>query len=332
MTIVMKKINCIFICAVLLISMFSFHTYAQENSVYEETRQEISLEHLSISVVDGKQLRYMPKPAFLSQRKALNEKEKLDILLEKMPKYKNVLIEAMNHNTPIHTISIVDVPLVFQENHYERVKKENNSLLRMLVAPLLLTASAADSNVGAESSRGNFVMAMSISKVFNKQEQRYKYMTITTGQWKAHSVIGGQNYPAMGEDVIAVTSPRGTVMDTSSLSAIYSNYNGQTREGKDTGDYPDFWKESSDDNYCAYAIKEDPLWTYQLDYFSAVTTFIGTNDARVRKAVSKYVHSWSSVEFTIEVSKSGWEETTISITPNRVEKTWECACDVTFNF
>lgn len=328
----MKKISCIFICIILLISTFSFHTYAQENSAYEETKQEISLEYLSVSVVDGQQLRYTPKGTFLTQRKALNEKVKLDLLLEKMPEYKKVLLEAMNHNTPIHTVSVVDIPLVFKEDHYERVKKEPNSLLRMLVAPLFLTASAADSNVGKESSRGNFVMAMSISKVFNKQEQQYKYMTITTGQWNAHSVIGGQNYPAMGEDIVAVTSPRGTIMDTSSLSASYSNYNGQSRVGKDTGDFPDFWKEDSDDNYCAYAIKEDPLWTYQLDYFSAVTTFIGSSNLGTRKAVSKYVHSWSSVDFTIEVSKSSWEETTISITPNRVEKTWECACDVTFNF
>lgn len=330
----MKKLVASLICIVLLLSTFSFHTYAQENSAYEETKQEISLEYLSVSVVDGKQLRYTPKGTFLTQRKALNEKVKLDLLLEKMPEYKKVLIEAMNHNTPIHTVSVVDVPLVFKGDHYERVKKEPHSLLHLLIAPLFLTASAADSNAGAESPRGNFVMAMSISKVFNNQEQRYKYMTITTGQWNAHSVIGGQNYPAMGEDIVAVTSPLGTIMDTSNLSAVYSNYNGQTREGKNTGNFPDFWKEDSNDNYCAYAIKEDPLWSYQLDYFSAVTTFFGGNSSKTRKAVSKYVHSWSSVQFEIEINipMSSEEVTTISIIPNHIEKTWECACDVIFNF
>lgn len=328
----MKKISCILLCVVLFISICSFNTYAVENSVYEETKQEISLEHLSVSVIDGRQLRYMPKTTFFFKRKALNEKEKLDLLLEKIPKYKDFLIETMNRNVPIHTVSVVDVPLVFKEDHYARIKKENNSLLRIFAAPFFWTASAADSNTGAESPRGNFVMVMSISKIYNQQEHRYKYMTITMGQWNAHSVLGQDNYPAMGEDIIAVTSPRGTVMDTSSLSAVYSNYNGQTRAGKDTGRNPDFWKQDSDDNYCAYAIKDDPLWTYQLDYFSAVTTFIGASDSRTRKAISKYVHSWSSVEFTIEVSKSSWEETTISITPNRVERTWECACDVTFDF
>lgn len=251
-----------------------------------------------------------------------------------MPEYENVLIEALNQNIPIHTVSVVDVPLVFKEDHYERVKKENDSLLHILLSPWTMTVHAADSNTGSESHRGNFVMVMSVSKVFNKQEQRYKYMTITTGKWNAHSVIGGQNYPAMGEDIIAVTSPGGTMMDTSSLAASYSNYSGQSRAGKDTGNFPDFWKEDSGDNYCAYAIKEDPLGTYQLDYFSAVTTFAGGNSSITRKVVSKYVHSWSSVQFEIEINipMSSQEVTTLTIIPNHIEKTWECACDVVFHF
>lgn len=331
----MKKIFCGILVAFLLFGSLNYSVWAAEDSnIYEETRNQISLDYLVISVTDGKSLHYTLRPKLLTRNKAEREKKKLDLLLEKIPNYEQLLIDAMNHNLPIHTISVVDVPLEFKEDHYERVRKENNSLLHILLSPLFLTANAADSNTGAESNRGNFVMAMSVSKVFNKQEQRYKYMTITTGQWKAHSVRGTSNYPAMGEDLVAVTSPLGTIMDTSSLSASYSNYRGKSRAGKDTGNNPDFWKEDSNDNYCAYAIKEDPLGTYQLDYFSAVTTFFGGNSSITRKAVSKYVHSWSSVQFEIEINipMSSQEVTTLTIIPNHIERTWECACDVVFNF
>ncbi len=331
----MKKIFCGILVAFLLLGSLNYTVWATEDSnIYEETRDQISLDYLAISVTDGKSLHYTPRLKLLTKSKAEREKQKLDTLLEKAPHCEKLLIEAMNHNMPIHTISVTDVPVVFKDDHYERIKKENHSFLRVLFSPLFLTSSAAESSEGTPSSRGNFVMSMMISKIYNQQEQRYKYMTLTSGQWNAHSVFGGQNYPAMGEDIIAVTSPPGTCMDSCSLYTQYTNYSGETRDGSNGPNNPDFWLKETDVNYSAFSIKDDPLWSYQLNIFLLQTTFVGPQDSRMRKAVSTYVHSWSTVQFTIEIEKTltNWEETVIRILPNHAEKTWECSCFVTFDF
>lgn len=330
----MKKFLSIFISLIIILSSLMVSVSAQE-VMYEETRSEIDLSYLNVSVADGKSLKYDSRSGFIKKIVGNREKEKLDNLLETSPEYEKVLVDAMNQNTPIHVISVVDAPLVWKDDHYERVKKANSSFLSVIFNPLITTASAYEVAYGEESPHGHFLMAMMVSKQYNAQDERYEYKTLTTGMWDEHSVLGGSNYPANVEDLVTTTSPYGTVMTEHSILAIYANYKGDTREGRNTGDTVDFWVKEDGDNYCVYYIEDDPVWTWQLSYFMLSTTFVGDKSG-TKKAKSQYVHTWKSIEFEtqikIPITTDDEKEPEIIITPKSNKEYWELSCMVTYDF
>lgn len=332
----MKKFLSVFISIILIISSFVVSAYAQDESIYEETRSEIDLSCLNVSVVDGKKLKYNSRSGFFKKIVGNREKEKLDDLLASIPEYENLLIDYMNCNEPIHTLSVVNVPVVWAEDHYERIKKENHFSLSKIFSKLFISASATSfvpGEWGDVSERGVFTIGMGILKRYNEETDENEYVTITLAFWTGHSIVGGANYPAMGEDIIAVSSPYYSTMIDNKLEAQYVNYKDDIREGSETATNPDFWLKEVEENYCAYAIKEDPLWTWQLQHCIVTTTFVGDYANKTRKATSKYVHTWKSMDFDIEVLLgNSQEETKIVIVPDIVEKTWECACYVSFDF
>lgn len=331
----MKKFLSVVISMVLIISSFVVSAYAQEESIYQETRSEIDLSYLNISVVDGEKLKYNSRSGIIKKIVGNREKEKLDNFLETSPEYEKILVDTMNQNIPIHIISVVDVPLVWIDDHYERVKKSNSSFLNAIFKPLITTASAYEVEYGEVSPRGHFQMAMMVSKQYNAQDKRYEYKTLTTGVWDEHSVWGGSNYPANVEDLVTTTSPYGTVMTEHSISAIYANYKGDTREGHNTGDTVDFWVKEDGDNYCVYYIEDDPIWTWQLAYFMLSTTFVG-DQSGTKKAKSQYVHTWKEIEFETEIkipiTTDDEKDPEIIIKPKTNKEYWEISCMATYDF
>ena len=224
------------------------------------------------------------------------------------------IIATLNDNQQLAAISFTEAPLLFVDDHYERV----------------MAAAASTYASSDDSKKGKFKLYTSVSRSFSAKENgKYTYTTKTFGSWSENSFVGGEDYPDSGEDYILQSTPNTWTRMSHSMTARYDNTPFTGVEGDD------FWAEGGGANYLQYAIEDDPYEfakARQNKSFTLTCESEGDASASARIIHSRYVHTWKSLSIAISVSVDSSKEVVLEITPSSTENNWPLYNYITFDF
>lgn len=269
------------------------------------------------------------KANFINRISAESEKYKLEKFISD-PEGKDIVLNNIEQGEQFVAISKTTAPLVFVDGHYERVvaKEESKN-------PFVMTASAESAknpNPGKGGS-GNFTLTTTVTKTGKKDSKKggYEYKIVSKGTWSKNSSTGGKKYPASGEDWMLQNVHSTLDIHTDYFSSYYNHKvapgaSTVGRKGKE------FWREDCNDSYVKYKVKDDPAGTAQMTSCSLTTTCYGEAKTSTRKAYSYYVHTYTTASISVSVTVNSDKTGGLTLTPSKVEKTWQVSDYVTFNF
>lgn len=313
---------------------------SSEDSIFEETRDQIVFDNLSVYVVNGNNLvvdvdRSVSLPKRISARR---EKEKYDRFIEKNKNNEKILLDVANEGNELVALGYTEVPLIDAGDHMDRVKKKEKNI--DLFAMTVSAASTSKTGSFGKGGNGNFILSTTISRGAAVGNQ-YMYTATTTGEWLENSAVSYKNYPAGGNDFLFQTFPGNIYLDN--MSALYNH-----KISKNSGNYgrngTEYWRESLTsaggytNNVLKYCIKDDPVGIQQLKKCVLKTQFYGK--PRTGNVVnSYYVHTWKSlnVKFSIAagigVTPQGPAPSiALEITPTIADGLWKVTSYVSYNF
>lgn len=251
---------------------------------YLENHYQVNFTDLNVYVIDDSELILEPKEtvSVWSRREVSNEIAMLEESMNDNPDIVEVIIEELNSGEELMAISVSEAPIVWAEDHYERV----------------LSSNARSYESGDESLKGKFTLFTTVTRSYNKNTNgTYNYTTNTYGDWTAHSVLGGSNYPASGEDYVLQSTPNNWTRKSRSMSAYYDDETDGT-QGEE------FWFCAGGANYIEAAIMDDPFGWRQNEKFSLSCVSAGNATSNYRVINSYYVHTWVDLEITVSVQAS----------------------------
>ncbi|MCL2279753.1 MAG: hypothetical protein FWC20_10170 [Oscillospiraceae bacterium] len=307
---------------------------ASSESVYiDETQQEyleyhhqVNFDDLDVFLVDGKTLDIAISGNVRSRQKSAAERD-IDILMTALSDYKDIkdeFIATMTNNEQLAAISFTEAPLIWVDDHYERVLASNEESL------VDSKAGTRSSSSSSSSKKGKFSLWTSVVRDYSALSNgQYKYTTRTNGAWSENSFVGGTNYPASGNDYVLQSTPNTWTRKSHSMTAQYDN---NPRTGVSG---TDFWAENGSTNYIRYVILDDPFGIAQARQnksFALSCVSEGPAASTARMINSYYVHTWSKITISASISASSSKEVALSITPSKTTDQWQLYNYISFNF
>lgn len=285
--------------------------YVDQNG-YIEMRNTIDTSSLEIvDTEDGLQINALDNAS-----ETLEEKEVLETLLseyEDLDEFICSEVASLEDESSLYAISYTVAPLVFEEDHYERI-----TVKELEDTPALLSTSSS----GSTSQKGYFALVTSVSRSDSAMTAgnyvgQYRYTCTTKGTWSKNSVAGGSDYPAAGNDYIWQTQPTSLTRNTDSFSMTFNTSRTATNGGT---------------QYVQYSLSDDPTGTAQMTGCTLKTICYGKSGV-TRMINSYYRHTWKSMSVSsVGISTSNTKETSLSITMSLQESYWPLYSYVTITF
>lgn len=290
---------------------------------YVEYHNQINFNNIDYAVVNSEKIVFSVDNSknIFERMQAEKDIQVLNEYFENNSEAEKDFIEELNNDRPLLAVSYTIAPLVFVEDHFERIKTQSDGGIS--------TYNTGSLSKGAN---GNFALQTVITKASAKNEAgEYTYNTKTNGYWYASSAVGGKNYPASGDDYILQSVPKNMTIASDSLTAIYNKNVGSTGSKYGRNGY-EYSRINGGAAYIEYSVKDDPAGTNQLNTVNLIASTKGPSSSSTRKINSYYVHTWSSLSVSVQVSVNTSEEVTLTITPSVKDKSWQLYNYVTFNF
>lgn len=271
-------------------------------------------------------------PTISSSRKlkAKKQKEKYDRYVENHPEAVTELLDSFNSSDYVCAISYTEAPLVYVEDHYERVEKKNN----ITSSYFSITANAEDRKITSDPSlKHRFTLQTTILR--RGVGPAYSYQATTSGTWdNSVSVTGGETKPAGGDDYILQACP------TITSSVIFnSTYNHETSGSKNGQEGKNYFKTDGRDSWVRIGIVDDPVGLAQLSTFRLTQTFKAQSTSETKKINSYYVHTWKQMSVSVSVSGNAGVTggkpsagVSLGLSPSIVDKQWQVYNFVTYNW
>lgn len=312
---------------------FASNTKTDNNNVkYEEYHDQINFDNLIVFAVNKNDVAVEVDPTISLFKKlsANKQKKKYDRYVENHPEASNELLDAINSSDQVCVISYTEAPLVFVEDHYERIPKENNVNMNLLS----INASAADKTITSDASlRHRLTLKTSITR--SGSSNPYTYTAKTFGTWdNAVSLFDGKTQPAGGNDFVMQSCP--TITTSSKFSSTYNYKTNGSKNGKEGTNY---FMTDGGDSWVKYEVVDDPIGLAQLKTFELTQTFKAQTTSATKKINSYYIHTWK--QMSVSVSVSGSAGTTggkpsagvsLSFSPTISDKQWQLYNPVSFNW
>lgn len=310
------------LCAMCLIValLFPFNTiltsFAVTENNYIQTHEQINFTNLDIAVINQNDLivTISDNASLFKKYSAYQQKEKFEAFIAKDPRNIDFFLDALNNGENLTAFSYTEAPLEFVDNHFERIKKTDST-----ITPLNILANAA-SNSSNGHSKYYFTLTTKITRTGTSSP--YTYTAITSGQWSDNSILGGEKYPASGNDFVLQSCPYTTYDDT--FSCKYNNNVGTSgsvygRKGTE------YWAENGGNCYIRYGVKDDPIGNEQLVSFSMSQKFQTSETSKIKKINSYYVHTWKQMTISVGIQASSGAEKSVGleITPGIADKQWQ---------
>lgn len=302
-----------------------------QETEYEEFSDQVTFDYLSVYVVNKENLvvEVDSSISLFKKNEAKKQKEKYEKYIEKHPEGIEEVRNAVNSSEFLCAISYSDAPVVFVDDHYERIKKEKIS--RNLFT---LTANALE-NEASPSYEANerFSLKTIISRA--GKSNPYVYIAQTIGTWEnIISIVSGKNKPAAGGDFVVQTCPI-----TISSSDFFSEYNYATNGSKEGQNGINFFERDGDDAWTKYEVYDDPLGLAQLSNFICIQSFEAKATSDTKRVHSQYVHTWKAmtvdVSFAFTVAESGGTPALVPLpilNPSIEDKQWQLHNSVSYNW
>lgn len=307
----MKKIMSLVLAALLLCTTCLPASAAQTVEEYVEEMYQINFTDINVSVDENGRLSVKVKDNLSSARNSMAENNivKLQEVIQEFPCVESDMLTMMEETDgELCAISITEVPLIWNGDHYERMSANTRGQ----------TSSESNGN-------GKFLMYTMVGGCYSNDEDAYVVMTC--GSWSANSFLGGQNYPAAGEDYVLQSCPNSFVRIEDELTVTYNNAPVEGTEGEN------FWREDGNEYFVQYALEDDPFGTRQCKSFVLTTGAYGpASDGEYRQINSYYVHTWKALTIETSFGVNTEKEVSVDITPSIVNKSWQVYNYVTFNF
>ena len=317
-----NKVKRIF-ASLLLLSIFinsfmiaSFAKDESERQLYEETHDQINFDYLTVGIVNESLIVEVdPTISVLKRKEAKKQMEKFEKLSKESPEIVSELKDSIKSNEFICAISYTDAPLVYVDDHFERVLA--NKRTSKGVVPSYSTSAASIS--------GNLKLWTRVGR--SGSSNPYTYTATTFGEWNnsATGLWGGENSPGAGYDFILQSCP-----NTVSSDSFSSTYNYSTSGSTNGQEGINFRRSGGNNSWVQYDVVDDPVGIAQLKTFSLVQKFKAKATSRTKKIKSYYVHTWKKMTISVAVNgtagKSGGEPAAsvgLTITPSVVEKQWK---------
>lgn len=330
-----KKLKpfCLLLSFVILVTMCNFGSHAAEesNSKYEEYHDQINYKHSELKLVDNEVQAVYNQDNFIEKYLGGKECEKTNELLDKYDGISEKIADILEIDEEICAVAYTEAPIAIYEDHTERIEKEKTpSLLTIVLSGAFPIASAATTAEGdkAYKARGNFVIVTIVSKQNNGT-----YNTSTMATWEKGSFVGGEDYPASGDDYVIQSVPASfsrlshdfyCLYNKSSDSELVNSYDGV--EGKE------YSVSNGGNTYVRIDVKDDPLGTARLAMAILTVNSASEPYSGYRTINSYYVHTWKSMTIDITIGVNTKKEATLTISPSIAEKSWQVYSYVTFNF
>lgn len=333
----LKKMLAVFLSAIMILFTSIVSTATSEyltlnQSQYEEMRDQINFDCLSVIVVDSNEVivDVDSEISFFDKLKAKNQKEKFDEYIKRYPKTGKYLIEVLKSGENLCAMSYTVAPVVFKEDHFERVKKKSNKSNGLQITANAAVGETGDTSFGA---KNNFQLCTMVIKSGDSNPDTYIAMTL--GTWDTGTtIIGGKNRPSYGEDYVLQACPNVT-----SKSEFGCDYNYKT-SGSTTGqEGTHFFRRDGADSWVKYGVIDDPVGRAQLKDFALTQTFIAKVTSETKKINSYYVHTWKSMDISVSVSGEAGSaggipaySVGLTITPTIVDRSWQIYNSVSYNW
>ena len=314
------------------ISFASNSTIDNNNNKYEEYHDQINFDNLMLYVINKTDVfvEVDPTVSLFKRFEANKQKEKYDKYVEEHPEATIEMLNIVNNSDYLCAISYTDAPLIFVEDHFERIPKENTANKNILG----LKAYAADISTKSDAStRHRLTLKTSITR--RGTSNPYTYYPSTSGTWNnSTSLFDGETQPAGGNDFVLQSCPTVT-----SSSVFHSTYNYSTNGSKNGQEGINYFLTDGKDSWVKYEVVDDPVGLAQLSTFSLGQTFKAQTTSTTKKINSYYIHTWK--ELSVAVSVSGTAGVTggapsagvaLSFTPTIKDKQWQLYNFVSYNW
>lgn len=314
---------------------FAGNKLSEEETIeYEETHDQIVFDDLSVLVINEDEIivDVDPTVSMFKKEKAKQEKEKYDCFVKENKNTTKALYEKFQSGENVCVMSYTELPVVAQEDHYERVPKNAKSE----TSTFGITANAGEVEWDADSSeaaKGKFTLTTMITRQGDGNPYLYKALTI--GVWDTSiSLLTGENKPADGWDYVLQSCPVITSGDE-----FVCDYNYKTDGSTSGKEGTHFIDTAGEDSWVVYSVKDDPIGLAQLSAFTLTQPFKAKATTSPKKIHSYYVHTWDSMSIdasaTGSAGKSGGEpsfEVGMEFHLSKEKKWWQVHNAVEYNF
>ncbi len=323
----LKIVLALILVIAMSIGSFSLDSFATSNDItqtaYEETHDQINFENLMIVLVDNENLLVDVDPtvSIFKRSNAETQKEKYDNYIANVPHAEKELANAIKDGENICALSYTIAPVVFVDNHFERIPKGNDE-------------SRSVTTESYPSYRNNLTLCTRLT--ISGSSNPYTYTAVTYGTWdnEASTLIGGEQSPASGYDYVLQACP--TVTSSTSFSSTYNYSTNGSTYGQNGINY---FLADGGNSWVKYEIVDDPLGIAQLHTFYCTQTFSAISTSATKKINSYYVHTWDTISISVTTSGSagtseGYPAASVelSITPSIVEKSWQLYNPLSYSF
>ena len=314
-----KKIIALGICSVILCNNVPFAFAATDETVedlpyttdetgtYLEYHTQINLDNMDIMVLNEDELQVTPN----SSSDVAKQQRDIDQLIDFFADYEDAadnILDQVNSDDQLAAISYTEAPLLFENDHYERVP----------------VARAAEYKEGTTNSTGKFSMYSTVSRAYDGS--KYTFITQSCGAWSANSIIGGSDYPSGGDDFILQSVPN-------TFSRVSDDFTAYFTSSPTTGvSGSDFWATDGGKNYLKYVVKDDPAGARQNKSFWLKAISYAPASSSIRQVNSYYVHTWKQLSISVSVAATSAKVVSLSITPSIQDKSWTLYNYVSFDF
>lgn len=284
--------------------------------VFAETHFQVNFNDVNVNIIGESdvQITFADSVSPISTRHVATSQEDIRLLeqaLTENPDLIEVVANPHSSDGELVAISGTEAPLLFVEDHYERVPE----------AVFRSTYESSD-----DSLKGKFALFTTVSRSYNTNSNgRYTYTTTTYGRWTENSFLGGSDYPSYGEDFVLQSTPDTWVRLTDTMTARYDD----ATDGKQ-GD--EFWRNDGGDHYIHWGIEDDPLGIRQNRRFTLTCESEGPARSTTRMINSYYVHTWKSLSLSVSVSASSERQVSLTLTPSIKDNNWQLYNYVSFDF
>lgn len=332
-----KKIFAVILSVLVIIytPCISFASDSQTNyngKKYAEYHDQINFNDLMVIAVNKNDIvvEVDPTISLFKRFKANKQKEKYDRYIENHPEAANELLNAVNSSNYVCAISYTEAPIVYVEDHYERILEEDKADATLWG----ITANAANkSKTSIPSPRYRLTLQTSITR--SGSSNPYTYTAKTFGNWdNSVSVFDGKTQPAGGNDFVMQSCP--TITSSSKFSSTYNYKTSGSKYGQNGKNY---FMTDGGDSWVKYEVVDDPVGIAQLKTFELTQTFKAQATSATKKINSYYIHTWKQMSVAVSVSGNvgvtGGKPSagvSLSFTPTIADKQWQVYNPVSFDW